>query len=343
MASIAATGMGAAVLAHSAVVGALPRQPVVDSLGRMLSTIEAGYHFNGWLWHFVDWETGERWAGSEVSTIDTALFISGVLYAAHALRDAQLISRVDRLYGRLDFRAMRTHGGQAPDKRTLSHGWTPEKGYLTAQWSDYAEQLVLILLALSSQEASHLEFRLPRHALPDPLAPREKYYGQTLSLFAHHYSQLFVDPRLLPGEISQDYYNSKIATWANRRYTRKAAKHATYRTGLWGLSATDNGTDYLAYAPGFHDGTVCPPCAIPGVMYFPKAVSRDLSRWEQLSIPGLWGRYGLADSVNVERSWVNPDAVGITVAAAYLGLANAAPKNRIWDEFHRTPAVQAAS
>jgi hypothetical protein len=44
-------------------------------------------HHKGWLVHFADWKTGDRAWGSEHSTIDTALFIAGALYAAEVLKD----------------------------------------------------------------------------------------------------------------------------------------------------------------------------------------------------------------------------------------------------------------
>ena len=89
-------------------------------------------HERGWLYHFVDPQTGERAWESEASTIDTALFLQGALLAREYLNDPETNRLVDQIYTRVDWQwAM--NGGT-----TLSHGWLPESGFIPHRWDSYS-------------------------------------------------------------------------------------------------------------------------------------------------------------------------------------------------------------
>src|SRR5206468_2779471 len=104
---------------------------------------------NGWFTHFVDWETGARYPNSEISTIDTALFMAGALYAAQIYPGTELASIANSLYNDMDFIDMLTDGGRKPNKLTLSMAYYPERDfYNDAQWSMPAEEMMLLLLGL---------------------------------------------------------------------------------------------------------------------------------------------------------------------------------------------------
>ena len=58
--------------------------------------------------------------------------------------------------------------------------------------------------------------------------------------------------------------------------------------------------------------------------------------------PKIWGRYGFADSLNLENDWFDHDVIGITLGALYLSVANTHTDATIWKVFHSIPAVQGA-
>ena len=104
------------------------------------------FHQRGWFYHWMDSKTGERRWNSEVSSIDTALLLAGVLTVRQCFREDQEIVRLaDRIYRRVDFRWM-LNG----DPRLLSHGWKPETGFLRPRWDTYSEDTILYLLAIGS-------------------------------------------------------------------------------------------------------------------------------------------------------------------------------------------------
>lgn len=319
VASLAATGFGFAVWATAVERGEMDRALAQSLCSRALSFVEEKlFHHRGWLYHFVDWETGERWRDAEISTIDTALFMAGALHAAHVFKGTDVEARASRLYSRLDFHDMMTNGGTLAAKRTLSHGWTPEGGYLRANWDSYSELLILVLLGLGH----------PERPLPDEAwlawrrrVPEEPGLGLGLPLFVHQYSHLFVDMRELGTEGASFFENSIAATELDRLGARSDRRYLSYREGLWGRSASGSREGYRAYSVTEHDGTVCPGCAGASLLFEPEIVARDLEAWATGEWgERIWGRYGFSDSINLDREWFDPDALGITVGPLYLAL-----------------------
>ena len=101
-------------------------------------------HEHGFLYHFNDVETGAALPGSEVSPIDTALFLCGALTArAHFHADREIVDLATRLYERVDWPWMQDGGP------TLAMGWRDGK-FLASRWNHYCELMLLYLLAIGS-------------------------------------------------------------------------------------------------------------------------------------------------------------------------------------------------
>ena len=125
--SIAATGFGLTALC----IGA-ERGWITSAQARERSRITLRFFANqafqqhGWFYHWLDTKTGERRWQSEVSSIDTALLLAGVLTARQYFRDDPEIGKLaTNIYARVDFRWM-LNGHPL----LLSHGWKPETGFL---------------------------------------------------------------------------------------------------------------------------------------------------------------------------------------------------------------------
>ena len=58
---------------------------------------------NGFIRHFIDLETGEQAWDSEYSTIDTAILVTGALFAKKYFNDPELSIYVDELFNSIDF------------------------------------------------------------------------------------------------------------------------------------------------------------------------------------------------------------------------------------------------
>ena len=188
-----------------------------DQSGGAGATGHRGFYF-----HFLDMASGARARGSELSSIDTALLIAGVLAArAYFAGDDAEEAEIRRLAAALNERVewdWMLDGGP-----TLSHGWTPERGFLPWRWRGYDESLILQLLALGS----------PTHAIPATAYDawtasfrwRTVYgidYLHAGPLFVHQLSHVWVDLRGLRDAFMRahdcDYFdNSRRATQAQRK------------------------------------------------------------------------------------------------------------------------------
>jgi hypothetical protein len=93
-----------------------------------------------------DATSGAQVWDSEISSIDTALLLAGVLTArAYFSEDRELVTLATQIYERVDFRWM-LHGN--PD--LLSHGWRDGQ-FLKYRWDTYCELGILYLLAIGSR------------------------------------------------------------------------------------------------------------------------------------------------------------------------------------------------
>jgi hypothetical protein len=106
--------------------------------------------YKGFYCHFLDMKTGRRAARCELSTIDTAILMAGVLTAASyfdgvSQDESDIRELAETLYRRVDWQ------WALNEAKTLSHGWKPESGFLRYRWDNqYSEALILYVLAMGS-------------------------------------------------------------------------------------------------------------------------------------------------------------------------------------------------
>ncbi|WP_433966913.1 hypothetical protein [Tunturiibacter gelidiferens] len=144
-ASIAATGFGLTALCISDRRGYLDTDRIKK---QVITTLD--FHLNrmpnehGFFYHFSDVKTGKPLINVEVSSIDTAIFLCGVLTVRAYFNDPQITSLATQLYNRVDWPWM-LNGG-----KTFAMGWRPETGFISTRWDHYSELMMLYLLAIGS-------------------------------------------------------------------------------------------------------------------------------------------------------------------------------------------------
>ncbi len=323
VASIASTGYALAALPIGVEHGWIPRQ---DAYRRALLTLRFLHdkmpHHHGWFFHFVDWRTGQRVWNCELSSIDTALLLIGALTCGQYWPGTEVQRLANALYDRVDWTWMLTNGGAQPQKRVLSHGWTPEKGFLTNNWDHYCELMFLYLLGLGSRRDP-----LPAESWTAWERNVVSYGGRTTlaggPIFMHQMAHGYYNFRDRRDNLGWDYWVSSVeATLMNRQYCLdRAGTRKTYGPNVWGLNASDGPDGYRAYGVlEEEDGTVSPTGAIASVIFTPKlstAVAQTLYTrfWEK-----LWGQYGFANAFNLDRDWVDPDVIGIDLGMALIAI-----------------------
>jgi hypothetical protein len=345
VASIAATGFGLTALCIAArrkwVEAAAARERVRATLKFFA---DRAPNEKGWFYHWMDGVTGERRWQSEVSSIDTALLLAGVLTARQYFRDdAEIVNLSTSIYERVDFKWMQARGSLL-----LSHGWKPETGFLPYRWDTYSEHMILDLLAIGS----------PSH----PISPQAwyawrrdwmRYGGYTYltggPLFIHQYSHAWIDfrRRREPSAPHVDYFeNSVKATWAHRAFCISLAREfPAYSENIWGITASDSARGYVAWGgpprdPAI-DGTVVPCAAGGSLMLTPDISLPALRAMREKYGDKIYGRYGLVDAFNPNTGWVGPDVIGIDVGITLLSAENLRTGD-VWRWFMRNGEIARA-
>jgi len=331
MASIAATGFGLTALCIADRRGYLPHAQIVERVKTTLA-----WHLNslpevhGFFYHFSDIETGKRFSRSELSSIDTALLLCGILTAKACFEDAQIQSLAQQIYERVDWPWM-LNGG-----KTFSMGWQPETGFLAARWEHYCELMMIYLLAIGS----------PTH----PVAPEYwnhftrplihykgfDYISADNPLFTHQYSQAWYDFRGKRDAYANYFDNSVTATRAHKAFCLSYPKW--YSEDYWGITASDSAGGYVAWggppAQGPLDGTVVPAAAAGSLAFLPAeclSVLRAMrSKWGRQA----WGRYGFVDAFHPAANWYDPDVLGIDQGISVL-MAENLRSGLVWSTFMR--------
>jgi hypothetical protein len=278
--------------------------------------------YRGFFYHFLDPSAGRRFEKVELSTIDSALLLAGVLFCQSYFdrrdkAEAHVRALAESLYRRVDFQWTQVR----PPGMAL--GWTPEEGHLPYDWGGYNETMILQVLALGS----------PTHPVgADAWRAWTSHYrwgtfeGQQhlgfAPLFGHQYSHVWLDLRgIRDAEMRAhglDYFeNSRRATLAQRAYAIENPRHfAGYGDSLWGLSACDGPLDSTFEIRGrrfeFHtydargasfvrvgdDGTVAPTAAGGSIAFTPELSIPMLKGLRERYGERVFGRYGFVDALN---------------------------------------------
>jgi len=329
IASHAATGYGLAALAIGVENGWLrPDEAAVRAritLRFLLNTSNE----HGWVVHFVDKRNGMRVWGSEYSSIDTALLTAGAILCGQyfardrATLDVSVLS--DALYRRIDWGWMLTNGYTQPDKKILSHGWTPERGFITYNYGAYSEAILIYLLGLGA----------PVNPLPEATweaieRPLQTYHGMDAlkagPIFIHQMPSGFFYFGNQRDKLGFDYWvSSTNAMKMHRQFCiDRAGEVQTYAQGFWGLNAGDGPDGYSAFGAidGTDNGTVSPTGAICSITFTPElAFSAARALYDKVG-PMLWGKYGFANAFNMDRNWYARDVIGIDLGMALVAIEN---------------------
>jgi hypothetical protein len=374
-ASIAAVGFGLAAYPVGVERGWMTRAEAVERTLTVLrffwgspqtAALDAtGY--KGFYYHFLDMTTGRRAGRCELSTIDTAFLLAGMLVAAAYFdRDSEQEQEIRRLaralYQRADWSWARNGGA------TVTHGWKPENGFLRHRWEGYNEALLLYVLGLGS----------PTHPLPPEsyaawVATYEwrSTYGHELlhgsSLFMHQYSHLWIDFREIQ-DVSMrgrgiDYFeNSRRATYVQQQYAiRNPLAFPGYGRYFWGLTASDGPGwtvrtvggverqffDYVARGVphGPDDGTVAPWAVVASLPFAPEIVLPTVRNFKEVH-PQITGRYCLKCSFNLtfpdeahgKPGWTSSNHYGINLGPVVLACENHR-SGLLWRLTRNCPAI----
>jgi hypothetical protein len=294
--------------------------------------------YKGFFYHFLDMKSGKRVWQSELSMIDTALLLAGILVAGayfdqDGASEKEIRHLADAIYTRVDWQWAR--GEQA----TLRQGWKPEAGFLHYGWEGYSEAIILYVLGLAS----------PSHPITGDCYAGwtstyqwENIYGQEFlyagPLFIHHFSHAWIDFAGIQDpfmrEKNCDYFeNTRRATFVQQEYARRNPYgYEGYGENCWGFSAGEGPgyknirigsktRQFFGYTArgvpfGPDDGTICPSAMLSSLPFAPDitlAALRHLSS----HYPQVIANHALPSGFNPTFQGIDPTGL---ITEGRLGL-----------------------
>jgi hypothetical protein len=333
-----------------------PQGPAPDATG-----------YKGFYYHFLDMKTGQRARTCELSTVDTALFLAGALTAAtyfdrHTPGEREIRTLADTLYARVDWPWAQNGGA------TVTHGWTPERGFLPYRWEGYDEALILYLLGLGA----------PTHPLPAESYTAwastyqwKRIYGFEFlyagPLFTHQLSHVWIDFRGIQDAFMRDrgidyFENSRRATYVQQQYAiRNPHGFAHYGEYSWGITASDGPGDLTCHIDGVErtfydylargvpdgpdDGTLAPWAVVASLPFAPEIVLPTIECCNQLGLQeghsyGFKATFNrtFPDSSSGARGWVSPWYYGLNQGPVIIMIENYR-SGLVWQLVRRCPYI----
>ena len=336
--SVAATGFGLTALCIADSRNYFPtdrlRKQVITTLDFHLNKMP---NEHGFFYHFNDAKTGKALINSEVSSIDTAIFLCGVLTARAYFGDRKIMDLATQLYNRVDWPWM-LNGG-----KTFSMGWRPETGFISTRWDHYSELMMLYLLAIGSPTHPVSPESWSAWTRPPMTFGPYTYISGRDPLFVHQYSHAWFDFARQRDAFADYFANSITATRAHKAFC--LSLNRGYSDEYWGVTASDWQHGYTAWGgpplQGPVDGSVV-PCATAGSLPFlPRDCVHVLRSLKDNFGKDAWGRYGFCDAFHPELHWFDTDVLGIDLGIGLL-MAENLRTAFVWETFMQNPEAVAA-
>jgi hypothetical protein len=261
-----------------------------------------------------------------------------VLTCRQFFQNTELRSLALRIFNRVDWTWL------SEDTSILTHGWTPELGFLSFRWDYYSELMMMYLLGMGS--TAHPLAVETWHAWKRTTFEYDglRYIGSYAPLFVHQYTQAWFDFRNKRDRYADYFKNSVIATEVHRRFCLELAiKFPTYTDDFWGITASDSQKGYVPWGGppemGPIDGTVVPSATGGSLPFQPQATLRVLKNIKNTYGANAWSRYGFVNALNPAQKWYDTDVVGIDTGITML-MAENLRTGFVWDMFMKNPEAQ---
>jgi hypothetical protein len=356
--SIAAVGFGLTAIGIAIDHGWISR---TQGAARVLTTLSTFYQqpqgpgttgiigYNGWFYHFLDMNTALRSSGSELSSIDTSLLLSGILYAKQYFNgtnaaETSIRTMAGTIFNRVNWNWM------AQGSNAVAEGWQPTTGFAGyVNWTGYDEGMIIYLLGLGTATnplpASSWNYWTGGYTWAT-------YYNESFvpfpPLFGHEYSHCWVDFRhiadaYMNNQNSTYFENSRRAALAQQSYCiANPANHVGYSSNVWGLTACDDPAGYEAHGapPALNDDGTIAPTAPGGAMAFTPEISLPtLEYFYSHYRPHIWTANGFRDAFNLTEQWYDTDELGIDQGPIVIMIENYRTQ-RVWQLFMQNEEIQ---
>ena len=308
--------------------------------------------YNGWFYHFLDMNLATRSGSSELSSIDTALLLGGILYVKQYFNgtnatETGIQTTASAIFNRVNWTWM---SPDIPGTNGVRMGWLPESGFSTfGDWIGYDEGMLIYLLGIGASSNS-----LPAASWNYWTSGYTwaTYYGYSYvpfpPLFGHEYSHCWIDFRhvgdaYMNAESSTYFENSHRAALAQQAYCiADPGGWAGYNSLIWGLTASDDPYGYSAHGapPAENDNGTIAFTASGGAMAFAPEISwPSLKNFYTNGRKRFWTQYGFIDAFNLSAGWYDNAELGIDQGPIVIMIENYRNQN-VWRWFMQNPEIQ---
>ncbi|MGP1666940.1 MAG: glucoamylase family protein, partial [Rhodanobacter sp.] len=366
-ASIAATGFALSCYPIAVERSWLSRKQAADTTLRTLEFFadspqgtgaQATGH-KGFYYHFLDMQSGKRANQCELSTIDSAMLMAGMVVVGEYFNRKNATETKLRAVGKQLVERADWAWTLDKEKGEVNHSWLPGKGFRKADWEGYTEALMMYVLGAAS--TSH---PLPRK-IYERVAQGYKWHNNAglawihaAPLFIHLFAQAWLDLRgVQDGFVNQNAHidyaeNTRRAIAVQRDYARlNPFNYAGYDEDIWGLSACEgpdgtytlnNGSHqhFSGYAArgvtaGPDDGTLVPWAAATCMAHSPNSalagVRALLERYPRALRDGQFvGAINPSLRGDGPEGWIAPACFGIDQGLVVMMIENAR-SGLVWD------------
>jgi len=356
--SIAAEGFGLTAIGIGVDHGWIPRDQAAARVLTTLTTFLQGPQgpdttgimgYKGWFYHMLDMNTALRSGSSELSSIDSCLFLAGVFYVKQYFNgtnatETSIRSTADAIFNRVDWNFM------SQGTAGVAMGWMPTTGFSGyGNWVGYNEAMIIYCLGLGAATNP-----LPASAwnLWTSGYNWSTLYGHTYvafpPLFGYEFSHCWIDFRSIADPYmsshgSTYFENSRRAVLAQVAYCG-TAPFPGYSGTIWGLTACDGPppTGYKARGlppGGFDDGTIAPTAAGGSMCFTPEYSLPTLKAFYNLYRTQFWTDNGFRDAFNPGLGWWDSDELGLDQGPMVIMIENYRT-GRVWAQFMQNAEVQ---
>lgn len=339
LASIAATGFYLASIPVGVENEWITYEEGYDRALTSLQSLQNLPRVEGFYYHFYSMSTGQPSDVSEVSSIDTALFISGAIVAGEYF-GGEVKAIADEIYKDINWQFF-----VDPTNNQFYMAYDKTTDEFNGHWDYYAEGLVMYVLAAGSPT-------YPVNNYDSFIKDAANYEGYDViyswfgSAFTYQYSHAFIDFSCYVDPSGINWYeNSVNAAYASQAYAINDESKTSSEVAF-GMTASDsingyNGTNGSMPSgsnstANTNDGTIAPTGAIGFLPFAPEIVLPTFSTF--YNVEGLIGEYGFYDAYNLDTGWVAPDYIGIDKGIEVLMIENY-KTNLVTDTFMKNEYV----
>lgn len=348
--SIASTGFGLASYCMAVERGWVGREEAAQRISKTIDTfLNKAQNKSGFFYHFLTPSAVTRFGTCEISVVDTAILVWGLLTAGDYF-GSEIREGAEKIYSRIVWKDFLVQDPEDIHYNQFVMGWIPEGGpngkFLTTYWDYYTDELILInFLAIASPShpvdpSVFYGWKREKSAYGSGQAFVQSWHG---GLFAYQYAHDWIDFRGRKDREGVNWWQNTIdAVAANRQFAMDHMdKSKSYGPLNWGITSMaypnvtplqgikqiaedytmHHGTLPCGTETPVHDGTVSPYGPASSVPYLPEISIRSL-RHVMVTLPQMWGMYGFRSAYNLDLEWFSTNYYGIDLGNAFMAIEN---------------------